>query len=75
MTAVKFIAIWGIVSLGAAIVAGLVAAAKNRNHSWWAAWSFLFPPMLLILLCLGRNTGPRQRPPSLDQNDRGSEWA
>ncbi|MBS0241778.1 MAG: hypothetical protein JSS20_06340 [Proteobacteria bacterium] len=74
MTAEKFVAIWGLTSIAAAVIAGLVAAAKNRNHSWWAAWSFFVPPMLLILLVLGYNNGPRQRPPSLDQNDRGSEW-
>ena len=56
------IAIWGIVSIASAIIAG-----KRRNHSFWAAWSFLVPPMLLILLLMPSNKGPRQRRPGLDE--------
>ena len=61
------IAIWGIVSIVSAIVAGIVAGAKRRDHSFWAAWSFLVPPMLLILLLMPSNKGPRQRRPGLDE--------
>jgi hypothetical protein len=61
------IAIWGIVSIASAIIAGIVAGAKRRNHSFWAAWSFLVPPMLLILLLMPSNKGPRQRRPGLDE--------
>ena len=63
----KIIAIWGIVSIAAAIVAGVVAGLKRRDHSFWAAWSFLVPPMLLILLLMPSNKGPRQRRPGLDE--------
>jgi hypothetical protein len=64
------IAIWGIVSIASAIIAGIVAGAKRRDHSFWAAWSFLVPPMLLILLLMPSNKGPRQRRPGLDELER-----
>ena len=54
----KVIAIWGVVAIASAIVAGIVAGAKRRDHSFWAAWSFLVPPMLLILLLMPGNKGP-----------------
>jgi hypothetical protein len=63
----KVIAIWGIVAIASAIVAGIVAGMKRRDHSFWAAWSFLFPPMLLILLVMPSNKGPRPRRPGLDE--------
>lgn len=69
MNAVQVIAVWGIVSIAAAVAAGIIAAVRNRDHSWWAAWSFVFPPMLIILLLMPRNTGPRPRRPSLDEED------
>jgi hypothetical protein len=59
--AVKYIAIWGVTALTAALLAGLLAGIKNRDHSFWAAWSFIVPPMLLILLFLRTNRGPRPR--------------
>ncbi|MGE3919116.1 MAG: hypothetical protein AB7F78_25795 [Hyphomicrobiaceae bacterium] len=73
MNAVRFIAVWGIISIVSAVVAGIVAAARNRDHSWWAAWSFIFPPMLVILILLPPNKGPRPRRPSMDDEDR-REW-
>lgn len=73
MNAVTFIAIWGIVSIGSAVAAGFIAAARNRDHSWWAAWSFVLPPMLIVLLLLPTNKGPRPRRPTLDEEDRDRE--
>ncbi|MEZ5816516.1 MAG: hypothetical protein R3D44_05500 [Hyphomicrobiaceae bacterium] len=70
MNAVAVIAVWGLVSIAAAVAGGLIAAARNRDHSWWAAWCFVLPPMIIILLFLPRNTGPRPRRPSLDEEDR-----
>lgn len=70
MKAVHVIALWGILALGSAIAGGILAAARNRDHSWWAAWCFVFPPMLVLLILLPRNTGPRPQRRSLDDEDR-----
>jgi hypothetical protein len=64
---VKVISIWGIVAILSAIVGGILARAKNRDHSFWAAWSFLVPPMLLLLVLFPRNRGPRPRRPGVDE--------
>ena len=63
----KVIAIWGVVAIACAIIAGIVAGVKRRDHSFWAAWSFLVPPMLLILLLMPSNKGPRARRPGIDE--------
>jgi hypothetical protein len=63
----KVIAIWGVVAIASAIVGGIVAGAKRRDHSFWAAWCFLVPPMLLILLLMSSNKGPRPRRPGIDE--------
>lgn len=69
MNAVTAIAIWGIIAMASAAIAGIGALARNRDHSWWAAWSFFFPPMAVLLFLLPRNKGPRPRRPSLDEED------
>jgi hypothetical protein len=63
----RIIAIWGIVAVASAVIAGIVAGLKRRDHSFWAAWSFLFPPILLILLVMPVNRGPRPRRPGIDE--------
>jgi hypothetical protein len=63
----KVIAIWGVIAIASAIVAGIVASVKRRDHSFWAAWSFLVPPMLLILLLMPSNKGARPRRPGIDE--------
>ena len=69
MTAVKLIVLWGVVAIGAAVAAALIAGARNRDHSSWAAWCFLLPPLLIVLILLPTNTGPKRRRPSLDEED------
>jgi hypothetical protein len=64
---VKFIAIWGVVSIASAFLAGILAGIKRRDHSFWAAWSFLFPPMLILLLLMPTNKGPRPHRRSVDE--------
>lgn len=68
---VKIIAIWGVVSLVSAFLAGVIAGVKRRDHSFWAAWEFLFPPMLLILLVMPSNKGPRPRRAGIDEQEEG----
>ena len=63
----KVIAIWGVVAIASAIIAGIVAGIKRRDHSFWAAWSFLVPPMLLLLLLMPTNRGPRPRRAGIDE--------
>ena len=75
MIAIKWIAIWGLVAIAAAIAGGIMASIKNRDHSSWAAWSFVFPPMLIMLALLSRNKGPRPRQRTLDEDDAEHEAA
>jgi hypothetical protein len=67
---VKVIAIWGVVAIASALIAGILAGIKRRDHSFWAAWSFMVPPMLLILLFMPTNKGPRPRRASIDDEER-----
>lgn len=64
---VRVIAFWGVIAIVSSILAAIVAGMKRRDHSFWAAWSFLVPPMLLILLVIPSNKGPRLRRPSIDE--------
>jgi hypothetical protein len=64
---VRVIAYWGATAIISAILAALLAGIKRRDHSFWLAWSFLFPPMLLILIVMPTNKGPRPRRPSIDE--------
>ena len=67
----KFIAIYGSISLLAAFLAGIIAGWKGRDYSFWAAWTLLFPPFIIALLLLPKNTGPRmpRRAPENDDYD------
>ena len=64
------IVIWGLTAIASCLLAGVIAAVKNRDHSFWMGWCFLIPPMLIPLLLMPRNTGPRPRRPSLEELDR-----
>lgn len=64
------IVIWGLMALSAAALAGLLAGIKNRDYSFWMAWCFLVPPLVIVLLFLPRRPGPRPRRPSLDEEDK-----
>ncbi len=59
MGAVKWIAIWGFVAITSSIVGGILAGVRNRDHSSWAAWCFVFPPALLVLAFLPAYKGIR----------------
>ncbi len=73
MDIVRGIVIWGLTALAAAVIAGVLAGVKNRDYSFWIAWSFLFPPLVFFLLLLPRYQGERPRRPPLDEQER-SGW-
>ena len=66
---VKWIVIWGLVAITSAIIAGILAGVKRRDHSFWAAWSFVLPPMVIILLLMPKNQGSKPRQRTLDEED------
>jgi 4-amino-4-deoxy-L-arabinose transferase-like glycosyltransferase len=70
MLAMKWIVVWGVSATAAAALAAVFARLKNRDHSYWVAWCFLFPPLAIWLMLLPSNKGPRPRQPSLDEIDR-----
>jgi len=72
MDLVRGIVVWGLIALASGAIAGVLAGIKNRDYSFWIAWCFLVPPLVLFLLLLPRFQGPRPRRPSLhDQERRG----
>ena len=71
----KTIAVWGLVSIAACILAWPLANWKNRNHSTWMAWCFIVPPALLLLLVLPRRKAAASRSPTLDEVDRIEDHA
>lgn len=73
MTAIQMIAIWGILSIAAAIAGGVIAGVKRRDHSTWAAWCFILPPLVIVVAMLSKNQGPRPVRRSLDDEDRERE--
>ena len=69
---VKFIVIWGVVAIASAISAAILAAYKRRDHSGWAAWAFIFPPIVLVYLFVPMNRGEKRRRRTLDEEDAAS---
>jgi hypothetical protein len=67
--AVKYIVIWGLTAMAASLLAGIVAAAKNRDVSYWMGWSFVLPPMVIALFLIPALKEPRARRPSDDDDD------
>ncbi len=67
--ALQYIAVWGFVALVSSALAGIIAGVKNRDHSFWMAWSFLLPPMVLVLAIMPARAGPRPLPPAMDHDD------
>ena len=65
-----WIAAWGLVASLAAALAGFLASIKNRDYSFWIGWTFILPPLVLILALLPRLSGPRPKRPSFDEDDK-----
>ncbi len=68
--ALQYIAIWGFVALVSSALAGIIAGVKNREYSFWMAWCFLLPPMVLVLAVMPSRAGPRPQRPAMDPDDR-----
>lgn len=51
------------------ILGGIIAGLKNRDYSFWIAWTFLLPPSLIVLALLPTIKGPRPRRVTLDEED------
>ncbi|MGI9478252.1 MAG: hypothetical protein ACR2PI_16240 [Hyphomicrobiaceae bacterium] len=51
------------------ILGGILAGLKNRDYSYWIAWSFLLPPSLIVLALLPTIKGHRPRRMTLDEED------
>ena len=62
--------IWGISAVVAAALAAVFAGQKNRDYSYWIAWCFLVPPLVIWLMLMPKQQGPRPRQPRLDHTDR-----
>ncbi len=71
----KTIAIWGLVSIAACLLAWPISTWKNRDHSTWMAWCFILPPALVLLLILPRRRGAPPRRRTLDEIDRIEDHA
>ncbi len=67
--AVNYIVIWGLTAIAASLIAGIVAAMKNRNVSYWMGWSFVLPPMLIALFLIPALKEPRPASRSNDDDD------
>lgn len=65
----NWIAIYGSAAIVAALVAAIVAGMKRRDYSFWAASTLLFPPLLIVLVLLPKNAGPRPVRAPLDADD------
>ena len=65
-----YVVIWGAIAIGSAVLAAVIAPMKNRDWNSWAAWCFLFPPLVIALILTPKSKGPIRRPPTLDQLDR-----
>jgi hypothetical protein len=51
------------------ILGGILAGLKNRDYSYWIAWTFLLPPSLIVLALLPKLKGPRPHRPTLADED------
>lgn len=69
MTTIALITLVGGIMIVCGIIGAALAGFKNRDISVWAAWGFLFPPSVLLVLLLPRIKGVRPRRPTLDEED------
>lgn len=68
--AVVFITYIGLIMMISAVAGAILAGIKNRDYSFWIAWTFLFPPSLLVLVVLPKLKGPRPRRPTIADEEK-----
>ena len=51
------IVVWGAAAIAASVLAGFLAGVKNRDLSFWMAWCFLVPPLVLWLTLAPQTPG------------------
>jgi hypothetical protein len=56
--AMTYIVIWGLIAIASAAAGGFLAVMKNRDYSSWAAWCFIFPPLVIAIALTPKNRGP-----------------
>ena len=61
------IVIWGVLGVAGMLAAAILADRKNRNRSFWMAWSFILPPLALVLAFLPRADEPPKKPRSPEE--------
>lgn len=66
---VEGIVYWSLIMIVSGVIGAYMAASKNRDWSAWAAWCFLIPPMLVLLVLMPKRKGPPPRRPTLDEED------
>ena len=64
------IAVYGILSIAAAIAALVEAPRRLRNGQAWAFWSFLFPPVVGLLWLLPARSAPPRPARAEDDTER-----
>ncbi|MGI9386719.1 MAG: hypothetical protein ACR2OX_04760 [Methyloligellaceae bacterium] len=57
----EYVVIIGVLCLVSAATGAIVAKIKRRSADVWAFACFIFPPILLILLLLPKNTEVQQK--------------
>ena len=67
--ALYFIVLVSTAMILSGILGGVLAGLKNRDYSFWIAWSFLVPPAILLLILLPKHKGPRPRRPTLAEEE------
>lgn len=67
----KWILVWGAIAVTAGVLGAIFAGQKNRDASSWAAWCFLCPPLIIVLMLMRKNAGPKPARKPADDLDGG----
>ena len=64
-----FIVFMGTLMILTGMLGGILAGLKNRDYSFWIAWTFLIPPSIIVLFFLPKLRGARPRRRTLEEED------